>query len=222
MTLEETSLTVESLMEVRDRSLEEAYNVHDVGYEFLVRRLLQHDFVVVDHGDDARSADEVYMGDGPDLAVYSEAEDGGRDELLAYIEIKSKESPEWFGRCNERHFKEYVNFTKEVDVPVFIWFALVDVADERLRRDAFFEVTGRDQIEGDVIEVTERAVVVDPDDLYDVEGGYVAVDGSDVVGVRPRDEIVEFLPDIHGNDVLCLNEDELRSFPHFLYTIEDQ
>jgi hypothetical protein len=217
---EDVGMTEEELLNVRDRPLTESYEVHDVGYDFLVRRLTRHDLLVVDHGDDNRHVDDVIYGDGPDLAVHQTGEDGGLGELLAYIEIKTKESPEWFGRCNERHFKEYVNFANEVDVPVFIWFALVDSEDERLLRDGFVRVETRDQIEGDVIEVSERAVVFDPEDTYEIDDGYKAVDGDDVVGVRPRDDIVEYIPNVHGNDVLCLNEDQLRSFPHFLHIVE--
>jgi hypothetical protein len=218
VTLEDTGLTEEQVMSVRDRSLEAAYADHDVGMVHLRRRLNAHGFDVEDHGDDARHADEVLYGQGPDLKVYQ------NDELAAYIELKVKTSPEWFARCNRRHYNEYVNFTNEVDEPVFIWFALVDSETEQLHRSAFFEVEDTDQIDGRVVDVTDQSMVFPADATEPVEGGpedvqYVAVDADDIAGVRPGDVIADEIPNVHGNDVLCLNEDDLRSMPHFLSAV---
>jgi len=47
MTIEESSLTTAQVQSVRDRSLEEAYEPHDVGYDILETRLSQHGFTVV-------------------------------------------------------------------------------------------------------------------------------------------------------------------------------
>src|SRR6056297_1597839 len=109
MTLQETNLTVEGVNSVRDRPLTESYKVHDFGEAILKARLQNHGYTVEDHGDNARHVDRIVFGDGPDLAVF---DDG---ELVAYIEIKCKESQQWYGRCNRRHFNEYVNFANEVD-----------------------------------------------------------------------------------------------------------
>jgi len=246
MTLERADgLTVEGVQAVRDRPLEDAYEVHDVGYAFLVGRLTRHGLAVVDHGDDARHADEVFYGDGPDLGVYdvdnggdggdggeiASSEEGVPDDVPenrspdGYVEIKCKESEEWFGRLNRRHFTEYVNFHHEADAPVFIWFALVDAVNQTLERDAFFEVTGTDQIDGSVVDVSERTVVFPASASYEVTDApddvtYRGVDASDVVGVESRDEIVDHIPEVHGNEVVCLDENQLRSFPHFLRRIE--
>jgi len=62
MTLEKANISTEELMEVRDQTLEEAYETHDIGQDLLVARLEAHGFEVVFHGDDARHADEVYFG----------------------------------------------------------------------------------------------------------------------------------------------------------------
>jgi len=221
VTLEDTGLTEEQVMSVRDRSLEEAYADHDVGMVHLKARLQAHGFTVEDHGDDARHADEVYMGDGPDLKVFTP--DG---ELVAYIELKVKTSQEWFARCNRRHYNEYVNFTNEVTEPVFIWFALVDSETEQLHRSAFFEVEDTDQIDGEVVDVRNHKLIFREDDLMEVDGGgdhhtYLAVTGDDLIekDPRPKDEIAGFIPNVHGNDVVCLNEDGLRSMPHFLHRV---
>lgn len=229
MTLQDTGLTEAQVMSVRDRPLSESYETHDIGMVHLKAQLEAHGFGVEDYGDDARHADEVFYGDGPDLKVYSgdgdsEDRDADDDELVAYIELKVKTSQEWFARCNRRHFNEYVNFTNEVDEPVFIWFALVDAETEQLHRSAFIEVEDTDQIDGRVVDVTDQSMVFPADATEPVEGGpddtqYVAVDASDIAGVRSGDVIADEIPNVHGNDVLCLNEDDLRSMPHFLHRV---
>jgi hypothetical protein len=220
MALEEVGMTPEEVMQVRDRPLEDSYKIHDVGQDVLTARLEAHGYHVEDHGDDARYAEEVYYGDGPDVAVYQSGDrTAGEAMPLAYIEIKCKESAEWFGRCNRRHFEEYVTFAAEHDVPVFIWFALVDSDSGIVHRSAFFEVTedATDQIDGEVVDVSDQEVVFHAEDIHTVDGGendLRYVEASDVVGVRPRDDIVERIPNVHGNEVVCLNEDQLRSFAH--------
>jgi hypothetical protein len=217
MALEHTGMAEASVMNVRDRPLAESYEIHDVGERYLTAQLEAHGFAVESFGDDARHAEQVVYGDGPDLKVCRD------DETLAYIEIKVKTSPEWFGRCNRRHFTEYANFAGEHDTPVFIWFGLIDDAD-RLQRSAFFRVTGTDDIDGDVITVSDRSVVFPAEATYEIDSEtderVLAVDADDVLGVRPRDTIVDTIPSVHGNDVVCLNEDQLRSFPHFRHVIE--
>jgi len=220
MTLEETSLSVEQVMEVRDRPLTEAYAVHDVGYEILVTQLKKAGYTVVDHGDDARHADEVFRGDGPDLAVFDVPEDVSYDEeppeeyLVGYIEIKCKESAEWFGRCNLRHFREYVSFASDTDVPVFIWFSYLDSDDGHLYRDAFFPVEDTDQIEGDLTNVSEQNVVFEAGDSFEVNDTLRAVSGDDVVGVERSDAVTDYIPEVHGNEVVELDEKRFRSFSH--------
>jgi len=214
MTIEETNLTVEGVNEVRDRPLEEAYDVHDIGYEMIVRRLERHGFYVEDHGDDKRHLDRIVFGEGPDLVVYNE-EDG---EMLAYIEIKCKEKEQWFGRCNRRHFNEYVNVANEVDVPVFIWFALLNADEQTLLRDGFFEVEDTDQIDGEIKSDTEY--VFYEEDLQEVTetdaGQVLKVRHTDLINIDRGDQIVDTIPAVHGNEVVCLDEDQIRSTQYIL------
>jgi len=243
MTLQKAEgLTPESLAEVRDRSLEEAYEVHDVGIDILKTQLDAHGLLYKDHGDDARHADDVYLGEGPDLAVYRIPDHIERNadglgsqyidtqtgqfvppaiarELVCYIEVKTKEDPEWFGRCNLRHFNEYVEFSRDVDVPVFIWFAYIDADDGQLHRDAFIEITGTDQIDKDIVDVGGSEVVFDTDDVQQVDGELQYVDGDDIVSVHRDDLVVDHIPWVHGNSVVELNDKDFRSFPHVLSRI---
>ena len=246
MSGEAVGLTEEELSEVRDRPFVESYSIHDIGYEILVSRLNAHGYRVEDHGTDDRYADEVKYGEGPDLVVYEQRdfvrknEDGLGStyidertgqfvpeefvyEKKGYIEIKTKQDPEWFGRVNLRHLREYVNFANEVDVPVFLWFALVDDDDTipMVHREGFLEVEDMDQIDGDVVEVSDETVVFHAEDLHSVDDGLVAVEGSDIIEVRARDTVVDEIPNVHGNRVVELNDDEFRSFPHFMYEIDN-
>ena len=213
MTLQETNLTVEGVNSVRDRPLTESYKVHDFGEAILKTRLQNHGYTVEDHGDDARHVDRVVFGDGPDLAVF---DDG---ELVAYIEIKCKESQEWYGRCNRRHFNEYVNFANEVDVPVFIWFALVDTDEDVCCRDGFFQVESTDQIDGEVIEAESTLLVYqhdcEPVEIKDNPDAY-RIDSDDILNISRGDQIVDSIPEVHGNEVVCLNENEIRSTAYIL------
>jgi len=222
MTLQESEMTEEEVMSVRDRSLVEAYEDHDVGMAYLKARLAAHGFVIEDHGDDARHADEVYFGDGPDLAIYHSDAD---EKPAAYIELKVKTSQEWFARCNRRHFNEYVNFTNGVDAPVFIWFALIDSDTDQLCRAAFFEVKDTDQLDGELVDVSSGEIAFPMDAVEPTQNDgsgelFGVIDGNDVVDVRGKDAITGFIPNVHGNDVVCLNENELRSMPYFLRRIE--
>lgn len=226
MTLEETNLSVEQLEEIRDRSLVDAYEVHDVGQEILEAKLEQLGFIVEPFGDDARHADEVLFGDGPDVAVYERVGDEvtvpDDREPLGYIEIKTKELASWFGHCNLRHFREYVNFSNEVSAPVFIWFALVDAETERLKRDAFVEVTDTDQIAGDVIDVSTQELVFYRDDIDPVTGtdNLCTLVGNDVIGISRQDTIVGYIPEVHGNEVIQLDDTDFLSWPGFQYRLD--
>lgn len=219
MTLESTGLSVDQVMAVRDRPLTESYEVHDVGMEILVGMLESQGFHCEDHGDDARHADEVLYGDGPDIAVYTGNACVLTDDPLCYIEVKTKESAEWFGRCNLRHFREYVSFAKDVDVPVFIWFAYLDSESGQLHRDAFFEVEDTDQIDGDVVDLQETELVFEHGDVKG-EGSVSWVEADDIIEIRRNDVIVEDIPDVHGNEVIELDDKQFRSLSHVLNCIQ--
>lgn len=242
MTLEQTGLSVEQVMSVRDRPLEAAYETHDVGMAMLTARLQTHGLLYEDHGDDARHADEVLYGDGPDLAVYRIPDHIERNadglgsqfidtetgqfvpptqarELVCYIEVKTKESPEWFGRCNLRHFREYVQFTRETDVPVYIWFAYLDTETEQLHRDAFIEVRDTNQISEDSVDISDSEVVFSCEDVQQIDEELRYVEGTDIVSIHDDDLIVNFIPSVHGNSVVELNNKEFRNFSHVLNSI---
>jgi len=219
MTLEKAGISVESLMQIRDRPLEEAYQLHDLAQDMFVSMMESHGYHCEQHGDDARHADEVLYGSGPDVAVYEGDACVPTDDPVMYTEIKSKEDPEWFGRCNLRHFREYVQFSRDTDVPVFIWFALIDEDDDQLHRSAFIEVEDTGQISEDSVDITDTEVVFDIEDMQQANEELHYVEGSDIVRIHRNDLIVDFLPSIMGNDVVELNSKEFRNLSHVLNRI---
>jgi len=221
MTLEKAGISVEALAEVRDRPLEEAYKTHDMAESILVSMFETHGYYCEQHGDDARHADEVFYGDGPDQAIYRGNACVPAEQPLCYVEVKAKTDPEWFGRCNLRHFREYVQFARDTDVPVFIWFALIDEDDDQLHRDAFIEVEDTGQISEDSVDITDTEVVFDIEDMQQANEELHYVEGSDIVRIHRNDLIVDFIPSVHGNNVVELNNKDFRSLPHVLNRLSE-
>lgn len=232
MTLRETDLDVESVMQVRDRSLEDAYEVHDEAQDMLEQRVEEGPYQTVQHGDEAPEAEEIYFGDGPDIAVYPQGQDPENTDPLAYVEVKSKEwrdgdGAEWFCRCNRRHWNHYVNFAKQTDVPTYVYFALMDTEQVFLRREAFVEVTDREQYEGDVTDLSEKEeLLVKEEDIdFDYNGAgagmdLVSIDPEDIFGISRGTQLVNGIPEVWGNSVVSLDETDCRSFGHFLNELQ--
>jgi hypothetical protein len=229
MTLEHTGLTEDDLDAVRDRSLVHNYDCHDIGEEYLVHRLERAGYHVEPLGDDARHADEVFFGDGPDQRVHV---DEAATEHLADIEIKTKRLEQgegWFGRLNRRHYNEYVEHAEGQDQPVFIFFALIEEAEEThdgvdgpsIVREGFIEVTG-EEIDGDVTDISEQVVAFDAEDIQVPDAGsdgLRVVEAEDIVGIH-RGEVVDGIPAVKGNDVVCLDEKRMRSWMYLLDCLE--
>jgi hypothetical protein len=126
--------TISKIARLRDNTFEENYNKHDVGTAMVRDRLSEHGLLVFEHGDDRRDED-VYSGTGVDQGVQYDGQTCG------YVEVKTKTSAEWLGRCNHHDWQEYVGFAQYVDVPVYVYFALVeDVESAHVSEEFFVEV----------------------------------------------------------------------------------
>jgi hypothetical protein len=152
------NMKVETLMQVRENTLNENYTPHDILQEYLEARLEEAGFEVAQHGTDDRDHDSerISYGDGPDIAVYHD------QQLLCYIEVKSKRvgNEDWFGRLNRHHFEEYLwgetelsdghtdfEGARNIDEDVFLYFGVVDEDDGVVTRDGFLPVRDDGQIE---------------------------------------------------------------------------
>lgn len=221
MTLRETDLTAEDVMAVRDRTLAQNYEPHDVAQEYLESTLEGHGYETRQHGDEKPEADEVFFGAGPDVSVHSDS------EIVCYVEIKSKRwtdgsGVEWYGRLNRRMWNEYVSFSETVGVPVFVYFALVDEDESLIRREGFVEVVDTDTIYGNVVDISSQDIVFRPEAIRDVDGTDLkAIDTDEIVGLGNQNQLVDGIPNVHGNDVVEIDDSEFRSLPHVLYRISD-
>ena len=147
------------------------YVPHDILQNYLVDRLSMIGLTTEQYGTDG---DRSYQknpesGYGPDLKVYAE------DELAAYVEIKSKRldanGDEWYGRLDKRHWEEYLygnNFdfdgAKNEDVPVVIFFGVVDDSTGVIVRDGFIPVEDEDQVQEGFRVGGDIVVTLDKDD----------------------------------------------------------
>lgn len=177
MTERELNRTAEELLEVRDNDIVTNYQPHDIAQHVLIDRLEGAGYVVEQHGTDDRHG-EVKFGDGPDLAVYELDEEAEGENLLGYVEVKSKRAgnEEWFGRLNRRHFEEYLSVARESPVPVFIYFAVVDMDEGMVTRDGFIEVQSPDQIETGLMSKGNAVVCLDETDTRNFTWLYYRLD----------------------------------------------
>jgi hypothetical protein len=154
-------------LNARDRSLEHNYAPHDVAQDFIRRRLVGTGYDVEQCGIDKRHADVVEYSGKPDLKVFR------GEELLAYIEVKSKRADNdgWFGRLNRRHFENYLHGSEDfigaanLSVPVLLYFAVVDEDRQLIIRDGFIPVESEDQIETGFTSKGNAVVCLDEDDV---------------------------------------------------------
>lgn len=125
------------------------YNIHDVLQNYFETNVELAGLEVEHYGTDDRHAN-LRRGYGPDLAVYN------ADELLCYVEVKSKRlsSDDWYGRLDRHSWEDYLygdedgffNGAKEVDVPVFLYFGVVDEDKDDVIRDGFIQIDDEDQV----------------------------------------------------------------------------
>jgi hypothetical protein len=57
--------------------------------------------------------------------------------LKSVVDVKAKSSPSWLGIFNLRHLAHYAHWSDVYDVPVVVYFALVDDDDQSVGREVF-------------------------------------------------------------------------------------
>lgn len=149
---------------------ERNYTVHDILQDYLTDRLCMAGLDVEQFGTDGdRSTKDYSGGYGPDLKVYKQG------ELAAYVEIKSKRlaksGDEWYARLDKKHFDQYLyghdfgfDGAKNEDVPVVIFFGVVDEDSGIIVRNGFIPVEDEDQIEEGFRSHGDIVVTLDKDD----------------------------------------------------------
>ncbi|WP_226041144.1 hypothetical protein [Natrinema sp. DC36] len=87
----------------------------------------------------AKSSEEGVAADG---GLISEHVEGEREyDLKGVCDIKTKANPDWLGKFNLRHLTHYSYWAEAYDVPVFLYFTLVDLESEEVgERNIIMEV----------------------------------------------------------------------------------
>lgn len=108
-------------------SLKQNYSKHDIGEAYFTGRMNQLGYDVENWGIDMRDdggEDGVIFDNKMDLRMWDD------DTLVGICDIKTKSSMSWMGKFNLRHLAHYAHWADEYDVPVFVYFTIVDVDEE--------------------------------------------------------------------------------------------
>jgi hypothetical protein len=135
--------------------LKENYKKHDVGHQETVERLRKIGCEIVEWGIDMRH------DDGDDGIIYDDKMDFKvfhNGELVALLDVKTKGSPKYMGRFNERHYVKYFGHAEEHDVPVFVAMYQVHYQREQVYDSFVFEV-GTGEMHERVISSTDSVAV---------------------------------------------------------------
>lgn len=159
-------------------------------------------------GESGDSASEVAADGGlPHYHTDYDPDTGDRREwvLKGVCDIKTKANPNWLGIFNLRHLAHYAHWANEYDVPVFLYFTLVDMESEKVgEKNILVEVPAFDNYY-DYVRHFDR----DSDYSFDVMG-HIA-DDCPIVQRAFR------APD--GNPVVGLHEDAYQDFDYVVENV---
>jgi len=170
--------TPEDLGRPDGNSLKDNYKKHDVGHAETIERLQKLDCEVVEWGIDRRDddgSDGIIYDDKMDFKIYATTEggadlEGGEDSevfhngrLVGLLDVKTKGSPRYMGRFNERHYVKYYEHAQEFDVPVFVAMFQVHYNRETVYASFVFELGKNDLYEDVLTSSDSKAVSNFPD-----------------------------------------------------------
>jgi len=148
--MEETNISPETLKRPDWNSLKANYTLHDIAEAYFKGRVNQIGLHTEQWGIDMRGNDENLIFDNKmDLRLWEPK--GTQDEpdnwpdsrqcdsyyangqwwlLRSLVDVKSKSSQSWMGKMNLRHLVNYAEWARRYDVPVFVYFTIVDTDSE--------------------------------------------------------------------------------------------
>ena len=130
--MNKTARPVSNLMRDEDNDLQSNYILHDYAEAYFTGRIDQLGYHIEQWGIDQRQNDQTLTYDDKmDLRIWGE---DGNIDLRGVCDIKSKSSERWLGLFNERHLVKYTNWADMYDVPVFVFFTLVDMDEDEVGR----------------------------------------------------------------------------------------
>lgn len=156
----DTDTTPSDLDRPEGNSLQENYKKHDVGHRETVERLAELDCEVVEWGIDMRD------DDGDDGIIYDDKMDfkvRHDGETVALLDVKTKGSPRYMGRFNERHYVKYFGHAEEYDVPVFVVMYQVHYKRDQVYDEFVFDVGNGEMNENIISSGDSQAVSNFPD-----------------------------------------------------------
>lgn len=218
----DTSRSSENLLRPDWNSLEANYELHDIGEDYFTGLMRKLGLVVENWGLDAREEDENLIYDNKmDLRLWDPLLDGETpgvwptEEVVHHYEeedamgvtidwklrgvcdIKTKSSESWMGIFNLRHLAHYAHWSAEYDVPVFLYFSLVDT-----EKQSVGETT-------DVVPIEPWDGYEHYVDHYNRNSSY-QIDTTDIVDDCPYVERTFGADD--GNPVVVIDDDHCEGF----------
>lgn len=202
-------------------SLKNNYDKHDIGEAYFTGRMDQIGLEVENWGIDMRDDDQggLIFDDKMDLRLWEPQGDYGSPniwpdselthhheeatreyELCGVTDIKTKANPNWLGVFNLRHMAHYAYWADNYDVPVFLYFTLVDMEDEMVgEENILVEVPAFDNY-------YDYVMHFDHDEDYSFNVMSHIADDCDIVDRAFR------APD--GNPVIALDDSAYRDFDY--------
>lgn len=206
-------------------SLKANYSKHDIGEAYFKGRIHQIGLEVENWGIDMRDDDQggLIFDDKMDLRLWEPRGDYGEPnfwpqsdlthhhieaereyDLRGVVDIKTKANPNWLGVFNLRHLAHYAYWADNYDVPVFLYFTMVDMEAERVgEENILVEVPAFDNYYDYVMHFDREE-----DYSFNVMGDIT--DDCDIVSRAFR------APD--GNPVVALDE---SAYENFDYLVEE-
>lgn len=134
--MQKTTRKIETLQRPDGNDLQSNYSLHDIAEAYFRGRMDEQGLFTEQWGIDKRDADDTLIYDDKmDLRVWnSEAQ----ISCVGIGDIKSKSSEQWLGIFNERHLVKYTKWADLYDVPVFVFFTLVNKDEDEVGSESFF------------------------------------------------------------------------------------
>lgn len=199
---------ISNLQRPDGNDLQSNYTKHDIGEAYFRGRMDERGYFTEQWGIDMRDSDSdtLIYDDKMDLRVWDTE---ARISCLCITDIKTKSSTDWLGIFNQRHLVKYTKWADLYDVPVFVYFTLVDQQSETVGSENFF-------------------VPIDVWDGYEKYVKHYQKDGPfENAYIEDTDLIVEECPyvdrtfgaDDH-NRVVVIDEDHYRDWEWFESVVE--
>lgn len=146
-------LDAEDLQREEWNNLKNNYDKHDIGEAYFTGRMDQIGLEIENWGIDMRDDDQggLIFDDKMDLRLWEPQGNFGQPnfwpsgdlvhhheetprqyELRGICDIKTKANPDWLGTFNLRHLAHYAYWADNYEVPVFLYFTLVDMDAEKV------------------------------------------------------------------------------------------